>query len=156
MAALAALQKKGPSDLREADLFASYAAETEGLEAGFYVDVWPFAAEPMLCVTSPTMAIEACQTHDLPKPKALQSFINPMAGGSDNMFVTNGAIWKHARDLFSHGFSMSASLGHMKCILEEAKVYVQILRSHAQKGDTFLLDPLTCAYGMDIIGNITL
>ncbi|KAJ6023974.1 hypothetical protein N7540_004771 [Penicillium herquei] len=156
LVAIGALKQKGPSDLREADLFAYYAAETKGLEAGFYVDVWPFAKEPMLCVTSPPMAIEACQTHDLPKPKALQAFINPMAGGSDNMFVTNGAVWKHSRDLFSHGFSMSASLGHMKCILEEAKTYVQILRDHAQRADVFLLDPLTCAYGMDIIGNITL
>lgn len=130
--------------------------ETKGLEAGFYVDVRPFAAEPMLCVTTPTMAIEACQTHDLPKPKVLLSFINPIAGGPDDMFVTNGAIWKHARELYSHGFSMSASLDPMECILKEAKVYIQIPRSHAQKGDTFLLDPLTCAYGIDIFGNITL
>ncbi|KAJ5647168.1 hypothetical protein N7490_003540 [Penicillium lividum] len=155
LAVMAGVQKRGPSDVRQADLFAHFAAETKGLDTGFYVDVWPFN-EPMLIVTSPAMAIDACQTYDLPKPKALQPFINPMAGGSDNIFVTNGARWKHARELFNHGFSMAASLSHMTCILEEAKVYVHLLKGHAKAGDTFLLDPLTCRYAMDIIGNITL
>ncbi|KAJ5626642.1 hypothetical protein N7528_004069 [Penicillium herquei] len=154
---MAQLPKLGPSDSRQSDLFAyfAFAAENKGLESGFYVDVWPFGP-PLLIVTSPTMAIEACQKNDLPKPTVVQPFINPMAGGSDNLFVANGARWKHSRDLFNHGFSMSASLSHMKCIVEEAQVYVRMLKERAEKGETFLLDPLTCRYTMDIIGNITL
>ncbi|KAJ5660689.1 uncharacterized protein N7484_000061 [Penicillium longicatenatum] len=152
---MAELQKKGPSDTRQAESFALLSTETPGLEAGFYIDVWPFSC-PMLVVTSPTMAIEACQTYDLPKPDVLQQYINPMAGGSDNLFVSNGAHWKKARELFNHGFSMTDSLSHVSGILEEAEVFVKMLNIHAQTGDIFSLDQLTCRYVMDIIGNVAL
>lgn len=152
---MASLQKLGPKDARQSDVFTLFSVENAGLESGFYVDVWPFST-PMLVVTSPVMAIDACQTYDLAKPDVLQPFINPMAGGSDNLFVLNGARWKHARELFNHGFSMAASLSHMTCVLEEAKVYVEILKEHARAGDTFSLDQLTCRYAMDIIGNVAM
>ncbi|KAJ5721974.1 hypothetical protein N7488_000009 [Penicillium malachiteum] len=155
LAAMAKLPKMGPRDSRQADVFALFAAENKELESGFLLDVWPFGP-PLIIATSPAMAIDACQTYDLPKPKILHPFINPMAGGSDNLFVANGPRWKHSRDLFDRGFSMAVSLSHMTCIIEEAQVYVQMLKSHAKKGDIFLLDPLTCRYTMDIIGNITL
>ncbi|KAF7618979.1 cytochrome P450 monooxygenase [Aspergillus flavus] len=155
LAVMAQLQKKGPSDSREAESFALLSTEAPGCEAGFYVDVWPFSI-PMLVVTSPALAVQACQTYDLPKPDVLQPFINPMAGGSDNLFVSNGAHWKQARELFNHGFSMAAAMSHMTYILEEAQVFVQMLKDHARKGDTFSLDALTCRYVMDIIGNVAL
>jgi hypothetical protein len=41
-------------------------------------------------------------------------------------------------------------------IIEEAEVYVTLLREHARKGDTFSLDELTCDYMMDVIGAITM
>ncbi|KAL7776975.1 hypothetical protein CFE70_007395 [Pyrenophora teres f. teres 0-1] len=41
-------------------------------------------------------------------------------------------------------------------IIEEAEVYVALLREHAKKGDTFSLDRLTCDYMMDLIGAITI
>ncbi|PYI17225.1 N-alkane-inducible cytochrome P450 [Aspergillus violaceofuscus CBS 115571] len=152
---MAGLHKKGPADAREAELFALLSAEVPDGEAGFYVDVWPFSS-PMLVVTSPVLAVEAAQTYDLPKPDVLQSFINPMAGGSDNLFVTNGAHWKKSRDMFNHGFSMATAMNHLPCILEEAEVFIQMLTQHAHKGDTFSLDQLTCRYTMDIIGNVAL
>jgi cytochrome P450 len=155
IAVMARLQKKGPADTREAELFALLAIETPGYEGGFYVDLWPFSC-PMLVVTSPVLALEATQTYDLPKPDVLQLFINPMAGGSDNLFVTNGARWKKSRDLFNHGFSMATAITHMPCILEEAEEFIQILTQHARAGDTFSLDQLTCRYTMDIIGNVAL
>ncbi|GMF78603.1 unnamed protein product [Aspergillus oryzae] len=155
LAVMAQLQKKWPSDSREAESFALLSTEAPGCEAGFYVDVWPFSI-PMLVVTSPALAVQACQTYDLPKPDVLQPFINPMAGGSDNLFVSNGAHWKQARELFNHGFSMAAAMSHMTYILEEAQVFVQMLKDHARKGDTFSLDALTCRYVMDIIGNVAL
>ena len=152
---MATVPKMGPSDSRQSELFGLLAANTPGLESGYYVDIWPFGP-PILVVISPAMAVETCQKYDLPKPKVLHPFINPMAGGADNLFVANGAHWKHSRDLFNHGFSMAAALSHMPCVVEEAEIYVRILKDHAQKGDTFFLDPLTCRYTMDIIGNTTL
>ncbi|KAJ5668696.1 hypothetical protein N7462_009766 [Penicillium macrosclerotiorum] len=152
---MAELKRKGPGDTRQAELFALLSTETPGLEAGFYVDVWPFNA-PMLVVTSPKLAIEACQSNNLPKPDALHPFINPMAGGSDNLFVSNGPSWKRARELFNNSFSMTASMGHLSCILEEAEIFVEMLKVHAREGKTFSLDQLTCRYAMDIIGNVAM
>ncbi|KAJ5114158.1 hypothetical protein N7456_002692 [Penicillium angulare] len=152
---LAKLRKYGPADTRQAEAFALLSTQIPGLEDGFYIDAWPFSI-PLLAVTSPKLAIQACQNHDLPKPHALQPFINPMAGGSDNLFVSNGSRWRQMRDRFNHGFSLTAALGHMSCVLEEAEVFVQMLKAHARVGDTFSLDQLTCRYAMDIIGNIAL
>ena len=47
-------------------------------------------------------------------------------------------------------------MSHMKCILKEAETFIDILKAHARKGDTFSLDQLTCRYSMDIIGNIAM
>ena len=44
----------------------------------------------------------------------------------------------------------------MEHILEETTVFVDILREHARKGDTFSLDRLTCDFTMDIIGAVCL
>ena len=107
-------------------------------------------------LNTPPLAVQACQTYNLPKPTDLLApFINPMTGGN-NFFTTNGAEWKHDRDLFNHAFSMTATLGHVDYILEEAEVYVGILRELTQSGDTSSMDQLACNYMMDVIGNITL
>ena len=51
---------------------------------------------------------------------------------------------------------MAAVLGHVDYILEEAEIYVEILREHAKKGDTFSMDDLACNYMMDVVGNVAL
>ncbi|PYH29382.1 cytochrome P450 [Aspergillus neoniger CBS 115656] len=135
--------------------FAILSMEYPGLQNGFYIDVWPFMY-PMFVCTTPPLAVQACQTYNLTKPTGLLAgFINPMAGG-DNFFTTNGAVWKRDRDLFNHTFSMAAVLGHVDYILEEAEIYVEILREHAKKGDTFSMDDLACNYMMDVVGNVAL
>lgn len=68
----------------------------------------------------------------------------------------NGAEWKRSRALFNPGFSDRVMLGSIPHIIEEAEVYVKLLREHAKKGDTFSLDRLTCDYMMDVIGAITM
>ncbi|RAL03307.1 cytochrome P450 [Aspergillus ibericus CBS 121593] len=150
-----ALAKTCPSDIVQSETFALLSTEHPGLQYGFYIDVWPFMC-PMFVVASPPLAVQACQTYNLPKPSdQLAPFINPMAGGR-NFFITNGAEWKHDRDLFNHAFSMSATMGHVDYILDEAAIYVESLREHAKKGDTFSMDQLACNYMMDVIGNVAL
>ncbi|GKZ93950.1 hypothetical protein AnigIFM59636_007308 [Aspergillus niger] len=149
------LAKKCPSDALQSQTFAVLSMEYPGLQNGFYIDVWPFMC-PMFVCTTPPLAVQACQTYSLAKPtELLAPFINPMAGG-DNFFTTNGAAWKRDRDLFNHAFSMAAVLGHVDYILEEAEIYVEILREHAKKGDTFSMDDLACNYMMDVVGNVAL
>jgi hypothetical protein len=41
-------------------------------------------------------------------------------------------------------------------IIEEADIYVALLREHARKGDTFSFDKLTCDYMMDVIGAVSM
>ncbi|GAB1192546.1 hypothetical protein APSETT444_001738 [Aspergillus pseudonomiae] len=149
------LARKCPSDALQSQSFALLSMEHSGLQNGFYIDLWPFMC-PMFVTTTPPLAVQACQTYNLPNPTDLLApFINPMTGGN-NFFTTNGAEWKHDRDLFNHAFSMTATLGHVDYILEEAEVYVGILRELTQSGDTSSMDQLACNYMMDVIGNITL
>ncbi|RAK90847.1 sterigmatocystin biosynthesis P450 monooxygenase stcS [Aspergillus costaricaensis CBS 115574] len=149
------LAKKCPSDALQSQTFAVLSMQYPGLQNGFYIDVWPFMC-PMFVCTTPPLAVQACQTHNLPKPTDLLApFINPMSGG-DTFFTTNGAVWKHDRDLFNHAFSTTVVVGHVDYILEEAEIYVGILREHAIKGDTFSMDDLACSYMMDVIGNVAL
>ncbi|CRG90420.1 putative sterigmatocystin biosynthesis P450 monooxygenase stcS [Talaromyces islandicus] len=152
--ALAALNKHVPKDARQAESFALLSSESPGLESCFYVDVWPFGF-PILVITSPELAVQTCQTHDLGKPDVLAPFIAPMAGGS-SFFDSNGMEWKRSRDLFHHAFSMKASMEHIPQIVEEAETFVDILREHAEKQGIFLLDQETCNCVMDIVGNVAL
>ncbi|OOF93977.1 hypothetical protein ASPCADRAFT_398340 [Aspergillus carbonarius ITEM 5010] len=150
-----ALLKKCPKDALQSGTFTLLSIEHPELQNGFYIDLWPFIG-PMFVVTTPPLAVQVCQTYNLPKPTdALAPFINPMAGGH-NFFIANGPEWKRDRDLFNHAFSMTATIGHVDYILDEAEIYVGILREHAKKGDTFSMDQLACNYVMDVIGNVAL
>jgi cytochrome P450 len=118
------------------------------------MDTRPFGF-PALVVTSPDLAIQTCQTHDLSKPDVLVPLIAPMSGGP-TFFDRNGAEWKRGRELYHHGFSMRSVVGYVPYILQEVEVDVDVLRELATTGDTFLMDEITCRYVMDIIGNVTM
>ena len=126
----------------------------ESSDGLFYLDSWP-AGNPLVVVTSPSLAVQACQEHDLSKPSLLVPFFHPLVGG-ENLFTWNGPEWKRSRGLFNSGFSssyLSTQIGH---IVEEATIYVDILREHARKGDMFSLDNMTLWFTLDIIGALTL
>ncbi|KAI5919079.1 cytochrome P450 [Camillea tinctor] len=102
------------------------------------------------------LAIQACsQEYDLKKRPMLHGFFNPLAGGEDR-FTMNGAEWKRSRSLFNPGFSANYLLRQTSHIVDEAEVYVDILREHAREGDLFHLDDLTCYYLMDVLGAVAL
>ncbi|CAN9323061.1 unnamed protein product [Alternaria alternata] len=148
------LLEKFPKGSQQSDVFTLLSNDFKDSDNCFYVDLWPFSS-PLLVVTSPDLAIQACQEHDLPKPPVLIPFFAPFAGGP-NLFDMNGAEWKRSRELFNPGFSDRVMLGSIPHIIEEAEVYVKLLREHAKKGDSFSLDRLTCDYMMDVIGAITM
>ncbi|RAL15138.1 cytochrome P450 [Aspergillus homomorphus CBS 101889] len=148
------LLAKHPKGSQQSDAFTVLSYNFPEFDNCFYIDIWPFV-QPLLCITSPDLAVQVCQTYALPKPAVLQNFFQPFTGGW-NIFTTNGPEWKRARSLFNPAFSASAVLHHTSQIVEEAQVYVDILREHATKGDTFSLDRMTCSYVMDIIGSIAI
>ncbi|KAE8398860.1 cytochrome protein [Aspergillus pseudonomiae] len=148
------LMKRHPKGSQQSEAFTLLSYEFPNNDNCFYIDVWPFT-KPLLVVTSPDLAVQASQTYALPKPPVLAEFFNPFTGGP-SIFVTNGPEWKHARGLFNPAFSASNILEHTPYIVEEAEVYVEILREHARKGDMFTLDKMTCDYVMDIIGYVAM
>ncbi|THC88668.1 hypothetical protein EYZ11_011886 [Aspergillus tanneri] len=148
------LMKRHPKGSQQSEAFTLLSYEFPNSDNCFYIDVWPFT-KPLLVVTAPDLAVQASQTYALPKPPVLAEFFNPFTGGP-SIFVTNGPEWKHTRGLFNPAFSATNMLEHTPHIVEEAEEYVEILREHARKGDTFTLDKMTCDYVMDIIGYVAM
>lgn len=146
------LLKKFPKGSQQSDAFTVLSYDFKETDGCFYIDVWPFSS-PLLVITSPELAVQACQEYDLPKPDILVPFFAPIAGGP-NMFTMNGTEWKRTRSLFNHGFSTNVMLDCTPQIIEETEIYVALLREHAEKGDTFSLDKLSCDYMMDVIGAV--
>ncbi|KAL2835471.1 putative N-alkane-inducible cytochrome P450 [Aspergillus pseudoustus] len=153
LASIASFMKTAPKDAQVAMTFATLAAES-GFDKCFYMDTWPFGFSALV-VTSPDLAVQACQALDLPKPDLLVPLISPMAGAR-TIFDSNGPEAKRGRELFHYGFSMRSVLGYVPCILQEVEVYVDVLRKLAKTGKIFLMDEITCRYVMDIIGNVAL
>ncbi|KAL4934895.1 hypothetical protein BDV06DRAFT_208071 [Aspergillus oleicola] len=149
-----ALLKQLPTGSQQSDAFTILSQDFSKTDSCFYIDLWPFTM-PLLVVTSPDLAVQACQTYALPKPSILDAFVNPLTGGR-TMFTQNGPEWKRSRDLFNNRFSMKVLFKLAPKIVKEAEVYVNVLRGHANKGDMFFLDKITCDYVMDIIGVLTL
>lgn len=148
------LLEKLPKDSQRSDAFTLLSYNFQKTDSCFYIDVWPFGS-PLLIITSPELAMQACQEFDLPKPDVLIPFFAPIAGGP-NLFVVNGEEWKRSRALFNPGFSANVTLECTPHIIDEADVFVALLRKHARKGDTFSLDTLTCDYMMDVIGVVSM
>ncbi|KAK4182184.1 cytochrome P450 [Podospora australis] len=155
--ALSPVLAKLPSDTQQPGAFEILCKshEKKDGESLIYLDLWPFAADPLLVICSPTLAVQACQDHDLLRPEILHKFFDPLAGG-DNLFTMNGPEWKRSRALFNPGFSSSYILQQFGQVVDEATVYASKLREHSRQGDLFSLDKMTCWYTMDIIGAVTL
>ncbi|KNG84715.1 sterigmatocystin biosynthesis P450 monooxygenase stcS [Aspergillus nomiae NRRL 13137] len=148
------LARKCPSDALQSQSFALLSMEhpackTASISISGHLCAQCSSLLPRLSPYRPARPI-ICPSRPISWPHS-----STMTGG-DNFFTTNGAEWKHDRDLFNHVFSMTATFGHVDYILEEAEVYVGILCELAQSGDTFSMDQLACNYMMDVIGNITL
>jgi len=148
------LLKEFPDDAIQNYLVGALNKDFDKSDSLFYIDLWPFS-NPFIVITTPSLAVQACQQNDLPKPEMLKPFLSPFAGG-DNLFTMNGAQWKHSRALFSSGFSAGYVMGLMPHIVEEASVFVDVLREHARKGDLFSLDEASLLFTMDVIGAVAL
>lgn len=109
-----------------------------------------------MVISSPSLAIQATQELDLPKPFDLDRFFRPFAGGTDTLFTLNGTEWKRSHAIFKPGFSASFILSQTHNIVRETADLVEIFKDHATKGDIFLLDDLLGYFMMDIIGAVIL
>lgn len=143
-----------PKDSQQPYAFGELSKDFVKSESLFYLDLWPFS-NPLIVISSPALSIQACQQLDLPKPKILEAFFRPLAGGI-NLFTMNGPEWKRSRALFNPGFNINYLLGQISSIVEPTLVYVEILRERALQGEVFSLDDVTLWFTMDVIGAVTL
>lgn len=123
----------------------------------FYIDLWSLSGL-FLTVISPDVAIQATQTDAalaLERPYLLRRFFKPITGGS-NLFDLPEKEWRPWRSVFSKGFGSDHILSLVPGMVREASVYCEILRSLAQQGDMFYLDPTTLRFTMDLIGKTIL
>ncbi|KAH7356883.1 cytochrome P450 [Rhexocercosporidium sp. MPI-PUGE-AT-0058] len=144
-----------PADAHQNYLLGELANDFPHSDSAYYLDIWPFLM-PVLLISSPSLAIQACQQYDLEKPESIVGFFEPFAGRKDHMFTSNGPEWKKLRSMFNPGFSASYLLSQMDHIVEETTEFVSILKEHAAKNDIFSLDELLCDFTMDIIGAVAL
>lgn len=111
-----------------------------------YLGAWPFGS-PSLIITSPAMAIHACQDLNLDKSQLLEHFFQPFAGGN-NLFAMNVHEWKSLRSIFNAEFNASYVLAEMDL--------VEVIREHAHTGDTFSLEKFLLNFVMNVIGSMSL
>ncbi|KAL4929076.1 cytochrome P450 [Aspergillus undulatus] len=135
---LPALLKQLPTGSQQSDAFTILSRDFPKTTPASTSTSGPFTM-PLLVITSPDLAVQACQTYALPKPAILDAFVNPLAGGR-TMFTQNGPEGKRSRDLFNNRFSTNVLFKLAPKIVKEAEVYVNI----------------TCDYTMDMIGVLTL
>ena len=124
------------------------------LSPTFYLDNWPFAT-PMLIITSPAAAFQACQDHSLPKFSALRAFMTPLTGGQD-LVTMEGKQWQTWRTIFNPGFSAGHLMTLVPGFVKDTSTFCEILRDHAKGGRIFSLEQAAIRVTMDIIGRVSL
>lgn len=117
----------------------------------FYLDNWPFIA-PILVVASPFAAHQVTQEHSLPKFPALQHYLRPI-GGEFGLVTMEGEMWKSWRGIFNPGFSAAHLISLVPAIVQEAKIFCDILR---ETNEVFPMKRLTDNLTMDIMGKIVM
>jgi cytochrome P450 len=138
-------------------VFADIHREHFQKEGAFYLDLWPLSGVTM-AVFSPTIAAATTQTNyeiATSRPDMLQRFFKPIAGGL-NMFDMAEPEWRPWRTVFSKGFNNEHFVSQLPGMIEETKIYAEILRGLAKKGEMFYLDLVTLRFMMDMIGKTLL
>ena len=145
--------KKLPVDIQRPAIFSALAEDFSETDI-YYIDLWPFI-QPMMLVTSPDLAVQAFQHHDLAKPEVLVPFFWPITAG-DNIFTANGEKSRHDRMLFSSGFNSNYIISQTADVVREAEVYVEVLQKYAENREIIQLDEVTINYAMDLAGVMNL
>lgn len=143
-----------PKDIIKTYIFANIVRKF-GKNGICYLDLWPFA-KPFILVTSPFIANQTnAPPVALEKPDALRVWAWSLSGGT-NLFDARPEEWKPLRALFNRGFSANHLMNLVPSIVEETKVYCNILRENARSSKLFYLDTTNVKYMLDVIGRTAL
>ncbi len=146
-----------PKDAHQNLAFGEVARRHFPDEGLYYIDLWPFS-EPMLIVVSAALATQVTQTAvaiATQKPPIIRDWMRPFTGGP-SLFEMPETEWKPWRAIFNKAFASSHLLSLVPGLMDDAQVYLDILRQHARAGDMFYLDPVTLRFMIDIIGRSVL
>lgn len=73
------LLKQLPEGSQQSDAFTLLSRDFSETDCCFYIDLWPFTM-PLLIVTSPELAVQACKAYAPPKSSILNVFLDPLTG----------------------------------------------------------------------------
>ncbi|KAI0017090.1 vera protein [Xylariomycetidae sp. FL0641] len=118
-----------------------------------YLDLWP-VIDSMCIVFDPVSAAQFTQVKSLPKVQMVRDYLEPLTGNID--IVSNeGQTWKTWRSRFNPGFSQRNIGAMLPEIIEEANVFVDVLRKLSGKdgswGRVFQYEQKTTNLTFDIM-----
>ncbi|TGO52386.1 hypothetical protein BCON_0142g00120 [Botryotinia convoluta] len=124
------------------------------LDSAFYLDNWPLAA-PILVVLKPDMMYQLTQASQIPKDKGIRAFLKPLTGESD-LVTLEGDTWKYWRAIFNPGFSAGHVSSLVPGMIEEIRIFKDLLRKHAESGKMMFLEDASLNLTIDIIGRVAI
>ena len=121
----------------------------------FYLDLWPFVADPFLVCASVTTLHQVTQEHSLPKYPWMKNFVGPIAG-RENLLTMEGQTHKTWRSTLNPCFSASHLISLLPMIVQDAVLFSQKLDEKARGGEVFRMKELTDDLVIDVIGRTVL
>jgi cytochrome P450 len=121
----------------------------------FTVDLRPFAPEKILVIADPILAKKVTQAPVLPKHPVNGTIISHVVG-QKSLILSEGKEWQAMRSIFAPGFAPSKIIDLAGAIVDETLVFCNILRQHAQTGESFRLWDAVIDLTIDIIGQAIL
>ncbi|KXX75066.1 putative sterigmatocystin biosynthesis P450 monooxygenase stcS [Madurella mycetomatis] len=118
----------------------------------FYLDLWPFGPEFIVCSSADAAALPTTAT-PFPQSSVVEQFFAGTLGPS---FIesTNGALWKELHQMLAPGLTPSAVRSYHQLIVDEAKLFHDRLRQFAASGDTFDMHGELGKYPFEVIWQI--
>lgn len=134
--------------------FSVFIKEKYGLGDYFYIDPWPFG-DPIMMIFDTDIMAEFTVKQSLPKHPAVDDFVQHL-GGPGNLVSSEGAEWKKWRAAFNPGFSANHLMSLVPLIVDECKIFEDILTQHAKNNEVFRMERETTCLTVDIIGKVIL
>ncbi|OTB01946.1 hypothetical protein M426DRAFT_323042 [Hypoxylon sp. CI-4A] len=133
--------------------FKKYFPDLERLPPVIYLDLWPVASS-LVPVYDPVAATQFTTAHSLPKESSTANYMSPLTGNLD-IVSEEGELWKKWRQRFNPGFSPRNLTALLPELIEEVKVFVDVLKNLAGEngewGPVFQLEEKTTNLTFDII-----
>ncbi|KOS19709.1 putative sterigmatocystin biosynthesis P450 monooxygenase [Escovopsis weberi] len=129
-------------------------AHTYGLEEIFYLDLWPIGLE-IVVLNGPILSEQASVIKRYPQHPFASGFLEALVG-PNALAATNGPLWKKLHRAVVPACSWSNVHSMTRSIVDETKVFCEILGSKAASGEAFPLEGLGGQLIFDIVGRVIL